>query len=145
MATLAQKLKLKLGAANIVFVGQPVPSGITSSEGELYYICKLKEPIDVRCTVNPGLPALPVDELYVRESAFNEEWNYADDKKPELGFWKEGWVADFSVNQRIPIYQATTILAYTRTQRGLKKEDRNKALTADIQKQIEAFKAKNKK
>lgn len=143
MATLAEKLKMKLGPTVIRFVGVPEPSGVLSSEGEPYYICQLESPITVRCSTEPSIPPLETDVLYVRESAINsDQWKYVDEKKAEKGFWMDGWVADFSINQKIAIYQATSILAYVKTQRGLKNEKRLGEVRDSIAKQIEDFKAK---
>lgn len=141
--TLAEKLKLKIGNAKIVFIGVPELSGVASSDGEPYFECFLKEPVKVRCSTSPTLPVLETDKLYIRESALaSDKWEYVDPKKPELGFWMEGWVADFSVNQKIPIYQETTILKYVRANNNLKRDERNKEVKGSIMGMIEEFKAR---
>lgn len=142
--TLAEKLKLKIGATKIVFVGVPEVSAFMSKEkNEPYYKVQLKDAITVRCSTNPQLGTFEVDELYVRESAFaSDQWKYADEKNPEKGFWMENWVADFSINQKIPIYQETSILEYVRLSRGLKTEERNNEAKKSILDLVAAVKAR---
>lgn len=144
--SLAELLKLDVAPETIVFVGMPELSGIASSKGEPYYKVMLKDPITVRCTTDPKLPALPTDFLYIRQSALvSTDWKYSDPKKPELGFWMEGWVADFSVNQRIPIYQATSIREYIKLERETKKGERHTNIAAELDKMIAEHKAKKAK
>jgi hypothetical protein len=139
--TLAQKLKLNVGSAKIVFVGVPELSGAVSSDGEAYYTCFLKEPIKVRCSTSPSMPVLETDQLHIRESALtSDKWQYVDAAKPEKGFWMEGWVADFSVNQKIAIYQETTILKYVRNTRDQRRGERDEAAKGSIMQMIEDFK-----
>lgn len=144
--TLAEKLKLKLGNSKIVFIGVPEATGVVSSDGETYFECFLKEPVKVRCSTSPNMPVLETDKLMIRESALaSDKWQYEDEKKPEKGFWMEGWVADFSVNQKIAIYQETTILKYVRANRGLKRDERDEAAKGSIMQMIEDFKARQPK
>lgn len=141
--TLAEKLKLKIGNTKIVFIGVPEATGVVSSEGEVYYECFLKEPVKVRCSTSPKMPVFETDKLMIRESALgSDQWQYTDPKKPELGFWMENWVADFSVNQKIAIYQETTILKYVRINNGLKRDERDEEAKSSIMGMIEAFKAR---
>jgi hypothetical protein len=141
--SLAELLKLDVAPEQIIFVGVPELTAVVSSKGEPYYKAMLKTPISVRCTTDPKLPALPTDHLYIRQSALTStDWKYTDPKKPELGFWMDGWMADFSVNQRVAIYQDKSIREYIKGERENKKTQRHNDLATELDAMVQAFNAK---
>jgi len=109
-------------AAAIRFVGKAEISAITSKDGESYWIWKLKNPIIVGCSTNPAIERDEYSELYLRESALElDSWEGSEKE----GFFIKGWVADFSINHQVPLYQDTSIRKWIndgRTEKGKKQE-----------------------
>lgn len=141
---LASILKLNLDERKVVIISVE-ETNIVDSDEQPYYLAKLKEPVKVFCSVEPDIEAVEHDEVYVRKAAILEEgWSFTDEKKPEEGFWREGWVVDFSVGQRIPIYQATTIKKWTKENRGVRRISRNTDINAGLLAKVKA-KAEQKK
>lgn len=138
-------LKMNIAGTKIIFTGVPVLSGFVTSKGEPYYELTTKDAVMVRCSTHPALGTFETNKLFVRESDLNsDQWRYEDAKKPELGFWMENWVADFSVNQKIPLYQATSIRQYIKGERGVRREEREAAAKEGIVALVEKFKASKK-
>lgn len=110
------------------------------SDEKPYYLAKLKNPIRVGCSVDPNIERFETDEVYVREEAVNSEgWSFVTEGKPEDGFFREGWVVDFSKGQEIPIYQETTIKKWTKENRGTRGLERTTKINASI---LAKFKSK---
>jgi len=143
MANLAEVLGINLQAQKVILVGKPELTGIMSESGDVpepYYVFQLKEPVQVRCSTHREIPVHETSEVYVRESALaSEKWQYVDPKKPEKGFFMEGWVTDFSVNQKIDLYQETTIREWRRTRNKLRGADRVKEAEQSL---LEKYRAK---
>ncbi|HEV7331991.1 MAG TPA: hypothetical protein VGN63_13230 [Flavisolibacter sp.] len=90
----------------IRFVGEPLASSIYSSDDELYFVWQLKEPIKVYCSLDINFPGIVLNELYIRESTLKrDDWSGS----PKDGFYIDGWIADYSKNMAVGIYQETTI------------------------------------
>lgn len=139
---LADILGLDLGQTKAILTGKPEATNIETSDGELYYIAKLKEPVTVRCSVDPNIDAFETDEVYIRESALtSEEWVAVDEKKPEDGFYMPNWVVDFSKGHEIPVYQAESIKKWARGQRDNNRDERRKSINDGIR---EKMKSRNK-
>lgn len=127
-------------AVAAILVGKPVVSNTQTSEGEDYYLAKLKSPVIVHCSYDPAIEPFETDEVYVRASALAEEgWESTNPKKPQEGFWRKGWVVDFSKGQKIPIYQSETIKKWTRANRKQRSIQNTSEINAGI---IEKMKAR---
>lgn len=121
----------------IIFVdGNFTATGLLTAEGTEYLVGKLKAPIMVRCSTMKDLPAQEFDELYLRpEIANSDAWEPVDkeafekaakDKTPYTGGIRiPGYLADFSKNQEIPVYQAETIAQWAKGKRKADGEGRN--------------------
>jgi hypothetical protein len=111
--------------APIVFMGELVMTDILSSEGEPYYVGKLKTPVMVGCSVDKDIERHEVDELYIRESDVqSDKWEMVNKKDTSEGYFIPKFVADFSKGQEIEIYQSETIRQWSRgskKQRGLER------------------------
>lgn len=139
------QLGVVLQASLIAFGQDFKPSGIFDSNEEEYYVGKLLEPIQVRCSTMKEMEAIEVDELYVRkEHALGEGWEPINKEEFEKlqaagkaseykgGFHIPGWKADFSKNQMVAIYQPETIAAWARGKRKESKEEGNKSFLDKI-------------
>lgn len=123
----------------IAFVGKPEPTGKTTSEGDEYFAWKLKTPIIVRCSVDPAIEAVEVEELYIRQSDLEKDiWTEIVAGKPKEGLTVPGWRADFSKSHEVAIYQETTIAQWARENRGAKRQQ----LRSGINERIKARQAK---
>jgi len=127
-------------AANIVLVGKPEVTNFETSDGEPYYVAKLKEPVMVRCSVDKGIDAFETEEVYIRESALEGDWTFVDEKKPEEGYYMKDWKVDFSKGQELVLYQETTIAKWTKTDRANRADVRRTGINARLQERL-----KNKK
>lgn len=135
---LASILKLNLDERKVIIISAE-ETNIVDSDEQPYFLCKLKNPIKVFCSVEPDIEAFESDEVYVRKSAINSEgWSLVDEKKPEEGSYRDGWVVDFSVGQRIPIYQETTIKRWTKENRGVRRTTRNTNINTGILAKVKA-------
>lgn len=115
---------IKATSQDILFIGQPELSGKINSEGIEYLVTKLKNPIMVRCSTMPEMPAIEVDELYFLETLQEHEgW----EGNPEDGFKIPGYRADFSRRQEMAIYQETSIQTWIRGNRKEKSEEDKKS------------------
>lgn len=113
----------------ILFVGEPVETSVLDRDGNPYWEWKLKVPVIVGCSTDKDIERQEVDKLYIRESALQlDKW----EGDPKKGLKIAGWVADFSVNQEICIYQETTIRQWGRDNRSFRLEDRNKSINQRI-------------
>lgn len=125
-------LGITLAAAVAVrFVGKPEPTSFVSTSGgkdEPYYVWRLNKPVTVLCSLDSDVLPQEVDELYVRQSLLEHEgWEKDND-----GYFIPGFVTDFSLNQKICIYQAETIRAFVKDNRAARKGERNSALNSGI-------------
>lgn len=131
MAKLTE-LGIKLAAATAVrFVGKPEPTSFVSTSGgkdEPYFLWRLKESVTVLCSMDGEVLPQEVDELYVRQSLLETEgW-----EKDKDGVFIPGFVTDFSLNQKICLYQAETIRAYVKENRAVRKGERSSVLNTGI-------------
>jgi hypothetical protein len=130
---LTEILGMKATDNQAIIVGTPVITNHMDSEDKPYYEATLKNPIKVTCSTEPSLGSFDAEVVYIREAALSEEgWKMVEEGKPEEGFYREGWVVDFSVGQELPIYQERTIKKWSREQYKTKKADRNSALAAKL-------------
>ena len=134
--SLASKLGLELGQKSVIFVGTPEISNLVTSDNEPYYIAKLKNEVTVRCSTNPDIEPMIVDEAYVRESALKLDWTFVNEAKPEEGFFIPDWKLDFSTNQGIVIYQDETIRAWSKKQRGTRKAESTSRINTGIRERM---------
>lgn len=135
-------LGVKIAAATAVhFVGQPEPTSFISTSGgkdEPYFLWRLKEPVTVLCSMDGDIQPQEVDELYVRQSLLDHEgW-----EKDKDGLFIPNFVTDFSLNQKICIYQAETIRAFVKNARKDRKPERASLINSGI---IEKMKARRDK
>jgi len=134
--------------APIVFIGKMIETDIETSEGELYWLGKLKDPVMVGCSVNKDIERHEVDELYVRASDKDSDlWVGVNGKDLSEGYFIPNWVADFSTGQEIEIYQSETIRRWAqgnRKERGLRRTaDSNLSIRERIKARAERMAAKN--
>ena len=124
-------------SANIILVGKPEVTNFETSDGEPYYVAKLKSPVMVRCSVDKGIEAFETDEVYIRESALNAEgWTFVDPNKHEEGFYMPDWKVDFSKGQELVLYQETTIAKWTKGERANRGDERRTGINARIAERI---------
>lgn len=136
---------MKIVVVNPILVGVPEETSEVDSNGEIYYRVSLKEPVTVRCSTDPKLPAFPAEEVYIRASALtSDKWQFSDDKKPKEGFWIDGWKLDWSVNKRIVVYQETSILEYMKGKRSVVREEKQASNRQFINELIEKAKIAKK-
>lgn len=141
MTTLADILKMEIGKNFIVLVGKPEVTNFTTSDGEPYYSCQLKDEVTVRCSVDPNIEPFPTKEIFLRESAINKEgWKFVDEKKPEEGFYMPDWIVDFSKGQELPVYQETTIKKWYQTNRSATRDSERKRINDSIREKIQGKK-----
>jgi len=143
MATLAELLGLDIAKVLAILVGAGEPTNFTSSTGEPYFLFKLKSPIMVGCSMDPEIQRFETDEVYVRQGALTDPelvkiMKVAVEGKPLEGFWFDKWVVDFSLGQKIPIYQETTIRQWTKDNRSVRKVQRTTDVNAGIRAKIKA-------
>lgn len=125
------ELGVAIAVQVIRFIGLPQQTTIESSDGELYYSWKLREPINVRCSTLPEMEPLEVDELFLRESLVQSDKWLKDEKDGSM--YIPDYKADFSKGQDIPIYQETTIRAWAKDQRKGDREKGNQGFLAKIE------------
>lgn len=90
----------------IRFVGNPIDTEIFSSSGEQYHVWKLKTPVKVYSSMNLRAIPIELDELYLRASSLErDDW----EGSVEEGLYIPGWIADFSENMCLGLYQEKTI------------------------------------
>jgi len=134
---IAQMLKINLDVVPVIILSVE-KSAHTDSDDQPYYAAKLKEPVLVMCSMDPELDTFNSDTVYVRERDLNSEgWKLVEEGKPESGFFREGWVVDFSQGQGIPIYQSETIKKWSKGQKSSRKDERRAKLNEKIR---ESFK-----
>lgn len=88
------------------FIDTPIETDIFSASNEQYFVWKLKTPIEVSSSMKPFSSPVKVDELYLRQSALDrDDWegNEVD------GFYIPNWIADFSENMAVALYQEKSI------------------------------------
>lgn len=120
-------------AEEIILVGTPEITNILTSDEEPYYMCSLSKARKITCSVDPNITPFEDDIVHVRASALAEEgWEFVDPKKPALGFYRKGWKIDYSKNQQIAVYQATTISKWARDNRGERTETRRRSINDAI-------------
>lgn len=141
MANLAQILKLSTSTKQIVLIGTPEVTSHTTSDNEPYYQVDLKEPVIVRCSTDPEIEAFQTDHVLIRESDLNrDDWKFVDEKKPEKGFFIEGWIVDFSKSHEEALYQPETIKKWLQESRNSKKVERNSRINSKILERMKASK-----
>jgi len=144
MSSLIKALGLNIGSTNMVLIGVPELSNKISRSGdkeEPYYVCQLKTPAIVRCSVDSGITPFETSEVYIRESALAEEgWEFVNPAKPEEGFFIKGWTLDFSPNQEIAVYQAESISAWRRGNRQAERISKTAGINERLKARIAAQK-----
>lgn len=125
------------------FVGTSVKTALTTSDGVPYYVWKLAKPVKVFCSTEALIDPQVVDELYIRETDIESDlW-----EKDEIGCFaqfvtkdKDGkevtkeFVADFSTNREICIYQDSTIFQWRNGARKDRTKERRTSLIDKINK-----------
>jgi hypothetical protein len=130
---LTKLLNLKIEDVKVILVGTPEETNILDSNDQPYLVAKLKNPVVVRCSVDVNILPQEVTEVYFRKSALDiDGWVAVDEAKPEDGFYLPKWVVDFSVGQQIPIYQETSIKAWTKTTRGNQRNEKTLRINQSI-------------
>jgi len=130
---LTEILKMDVNDNRPIIVGTPVITNFEDSDGKPYYEATLKNPIKVTCSTEPSLGSFDTEVVYIREAALSEDgWKMVEEGNPEAGFYREGWVADFSVGQELVLYQESTIKKWSRDQFKTRKTDRNSKLAEKI-------------
>lgn len=132
---LTDAFKIEKGA-DIILVGKPEVTNHETRDGEPYYVAKLKTPVMVHCSVDKGIEPFETDEVYIRESAIEQDWKFVDEKKPEKGYFMPGWKVDFSKGQELVLYQETTIAKWTKTDRTSRSDERRTGINARIKERI---------
>lgn len=123
MATLNQLLGVKIGHEDAILKGAPVLSAIPDSEGNLYYIGTLLKPMEARCSVDPDLEAVEVDEVYIREGDVNsDKWAFVDEQDPSKGVYLPGYILDFSISHGVVLLQSESIRSWLKGNRSVKQE-----------------------
>lgn len=136
---LATLLGLNLAEVTVILVGKPEETNILDSNDEPYYVAKLKSPVKVRCSVDPLIDALETDEVYVRKAdILAEGWKFVTEGKPEEGFFREGWVADFSKSHQVALYQSESIRKWSRTTRSDRRDQDRAKINAGIREKMAA-------
>lgn len=135
---------MKLSALGIIantvipaFIGKPELSPLTSSDGEEYFVWKLKEVVKVRCSVDSAIEPFEANELYLRKSLLDSDlWVEIEAGKPEEGLTIPGYKVDFSKSHEVAIFQETTIREWTRTTRGERNDSRRKSINDKIRERM---------
>jgi hypothetical protein len=126
-------------AIEITLIGEPEVTNIMTSDDEPYYLAKLLKPITVRCSVDPNIEAFETDEVYIRESAINEEgWTPRDEKDPSKGYFMPNWVVDFSKGQQLAVYQSETIKKWAKGNRSVRNAENTTKINEGIRAKIAA-------
>ncbi len=136
MATL-KSLGASYKAQKIRFVGDSMETNKVSSDGIKYFVWQLAEEIKVYCSTEASLEPQVVKELFIRQTDLDADvW-----EKDEIGFFavadkEKGteYLADFSINQEICIYQPETIRAWARDDRKSRSEERRSSLLNKLNK-----------
>jgi len=130
---LTEILKMDVNDNRPIIVGTPVITNFEDSDGKPYYEATLLKPIRVTCSTDPSLGSFSAEVVYIREAALSEDgWKLVEEGNPEAGFYREGWVVDFSTGQELPLYQAETIKKWSREKSKTNKTDRSSALAEKI-------------
>lgn len=130
---LAAVLKLDL-AKQAILVGVPEKTVHVDRDDKPYYKVQLVEPVLVGCSMDTGIDTFETKEVYVREADINSEgWVFVDEADHTKGFYRDGWVVDFSQGQALPLYQETTIKKWSKEQRGDRRTSRRDELNKKIQ------------
>lgn len=130
MATL-KSLGASYKAQKIRFVGDAIETTKVSSDGTKYFVWPLAEEVKVYCSTESQLEPQIVKELFIRQTDLDADvW-----EKDEQGFYAladrekgQEYLADFSVNQEICIYQPETIRAWSRDDRKARSAERRSSL-----------------
>lgn len=141
---LAQMLGIDLTKIQVILIGSGELTNTMSATGEPYYLFKLKSPVMVGCSMDADIERFEADEVYLRQSALTDESltiKLVTPDKPEDGFYFDKWVIDFSLGQRIPIYQETTIREWSKGNRGVRRVQRTIDANTSIRAKLEARKA----
>lgn len=128
---LTEVFKIEKGT-NIILVGKPEVTNFETSEGEPYYVAKLKTPVMVHCSADKGIEPFETDEVYLRESAIEQEWTFVNPEKPDEGYFIPGWKVDFSKGQELVLYQETTIAKWAKENRTNRGDERRTGINARI-------------
>ena len=134
-----------LAASKVILVGAPEPTDVLDRDKQPYFRFNLAEPITVRCSTDKDMPALEnVTEIYMRSKDVDEATvTFVNGKDAAEGYFVEGWKADFSTTQEMPIYQATTINEWRKSDRQVKGDERKLSLAEKIKKANELKKQAN--
>lgn len=132
---LTEAFKIEKGA-DIILVGKPEVTNFETRDGEPYYVAKLKTPVMVHCSVDKGIEPFEADEVYIRESAIEQDWSFVNKDKPEEGYFMPGWKVDFSKGQELVLYQETTIAKWTKTDRANRGDERRSGINARIKERL---------
>ena len=136
---LATLLGVKVDATQVILVGVPEETIYMDSDDQPYYVAKLKNPVTVRCSIDPEILPHEADEVFIRKSAITQEgWVFVDEKKPAEGFFMPNWVVDFSKGQNLPLYQETSIKKWTKTTRGERRDTTREKINTGIREKLAA-------
>lgn len=115
---IATLLGLNTNETQVILIGVPEITNILDSDEQPYYAAKLKNPITVRCSVDPEIIPYETEEVYIRKAALDsEDWIMVNEKDPADGYYMKNWVVDFSKGQQIAIYQSESIKKWARGNR----------------------------
>jgi hypothetical protein len=133
---------------NVILIGSFEPTSIVDSEGQPYYLAKLKNPVLVSCSTDKLILPHETDEVLVRKSAvFSEDWVLVNGKDEKDGFYmevtlpdgkKRPWIVDFSKGQAADLYQPETIKAWSRGIRSNGIEVDREKINTSLRAKIEA-------
>lgn len=130
-------------AAKIAFVGIPEATTIQDRNGKPYFQWSLKQPVLVGCSVNKDVISAEFDHLFVRQDLLESDlWEFMNGKDDTDGVHIPGFVADFSINQEIPIYQDTSISKWSRADRGVRRASHAVEVNSKLAKMLEERKSK---
>lgn len=119
---LVEALKLNLKEVKVILIGNPEETNFMDSDNKPYYSVKLKNPAICRCSVDAEIEAHEVDEIYIRQDALTADgWEFVNGKDATDGYFMPKWVLDFSIGQKLPIYQETSIKQWLKGSRENKR------------------------
>ena len=130
---LAAVLKLDL-TKQAILVGVPEKTVHMDREDKPYYKVQLVEPVVVGCSMDTALDTFETNVVYVRQDDLNSDgWTFVDENDHSKGFYRDGWLVDFSQGQALPLYQDMTIKAWSRGERTNRRTTRRDDLNKKIQ------------
>lgn len=136
---LVEALKLDINEVKVILMGNPEETNFMDSDDKPYYVAKLKAPVMVRCSVDPTVDAQEVDEVYIRKDAISMEgWEFVNGKDATEGYFMPKWTVDFSIGQKLPIYQETSIKKWLKSSRDEKSKSRSASINEGIRAKIAA-------